>query len=203
MQIFNSEVLTSLFLSTLLIISSFLGAFFASYMKKKGESFATREDFEKLLEQTKRTTKETELVKQELANHGWVSQQQWQLKERYYSEILENLYKFKITLDDRSDFFLEPGSEHHTSYQSNEHYQHHQRQGSNALEKVYRLSGSGAIVISEAASNALSELRSDQWVNSHHTMCEAEFISKSLENVNHIYTVVLSEAKNELETHNS
>ncbi|WP_139056982.1 hypothetical protein [Halopseudomonas pachastrellae] len=55
---------------TITTISAFvggtLGALATSYLKKKGENLATKEDFDELLRQLKMTTHETESIKIEL-----------------------------------------------------------------------------------------------------------------------------------------
>jgi uncharacterized membrane-anchored protein YhcB (DUF1043 family) len=42
-----------------------LGSYIGAYLKRKGENFATKEDFNQLLDQVKRTTEETEKIKNE------------------------------------------------------------------------------------------------------------------------------------------
>ena len=50
-----------------LLVGILIGGFLKSYLKKKGENFATKEDFEEILNQVKKTTEVTEEIKNELS----------------------------------------------------------------------------------------------------------------------------------------
>lgn len=83
------------------IISFFmagLGVFISSYIKEKGKNYATKEDFQELLNQTKRTTKETESIKLEISKHGWLESKQWELRFKVYSEILQSLSEWRVAI---------------------------------------------------------------------------------------------------------
>lgn len=71
------------------LISAGLGAFLGSYLKRKGEHLATRDDFDELLLQIKAQTKVTEEIKQELSGKLWIAQKQWELKREIYKSVLE------------------------------------------------------------------------------------------------------------------
>ena len=49
------------------IIGSTIGAYLKSFFSKKGENLATKEDFDEILSQTKRTKEVTEEIKNELS----------------------------------------------------------------------------------------------------------------------------------------
>ncbi|QDQ27708.1 hypothetical protein FNU76_15870 [Chitinimonas arctica] len=63
-------------------------------MKKIAENAATHEDFKKLLDEQKELMRATEEIKADVSRNSWVEQQRWQLKERYYSIVLNNLGRF-------------------------------------------------------------------------------------------------------------
>src|ERR1700722_17952007 len=100
----------------ILLIGSFvlsmLGALCGSYIKRKGENQATREDFADLLEQLKKTTHATEEIKSTLSSKSWLSQQQWVIRERHYVELLKHITLLRNSLRDQGSYFREPGSEH-------------------------------------------------------------------------------------------
>lgn len=68
------------------VLSAGLGAFLGSYLKKKGEDAATRENFEELLKQLTAQTKATEQIKQEFQS---MQEQQAFLRDLYASAIRE------------------------------------------------------------------------------------------------------------------
>ncbi len=110
------------------LIIPFLGSFFGSYFKKKAENVATKEDFEELLVQLKKTTSETEKIRVDLAKGNWLHQQSWSLKEKYYSGLLEALNSLKMSLLNRLDHYMEPGSEYLDSdINENEHFKNQEK----------------------------------------------------------------------------
>jgi hypothetical protein len=78
---------------TLSVIASVIVAYLVAYAKKKGENYATKEDFNELLRQVKETTKTTEEIKAEISGGLWVDQQRWQMRKDLYLGLLENLKK--------------------------------------------------------------------------------------------------------------
>jgi ribosome-binding ATPase YchF (GTP1/OBG family) len=68
------------------VLSAGLGAFFGSYLRRKGEDAATRENFEEVLKQLRAQTKATEEIKQEFQS---MQEQQAFLRDLYASAIRE------------------------------------------------------------------------------------------------------------------
>lgn len=79
-------------------VSGFIGSYLSSYAKTKGKNFATKEDFENLKTQTKLLTEATEKVKSEVANSSWVESKKWELKFKIYTEVLEALAVWRISI---------------------------------------------------------------------------------------------------------
>lgn len=69
-------------------VATATGVVGASYLKRRGENYATSADFETLKKQLVETTDAAESVKQALASRGWVKQQHWAQREKYYFELL-------------------------------------------------------------------------------------------------------------------
>ncbi|MCV2365894.1 hypothetical protein LNV23_20795 [Paucibacter sp. DJ1R-11] len=72
---------------------------------------AAERGFAALREQLKRTTQDTEAIRSALSGAQWLTQQQWSIRERRYSDLLLELARFQSSLEDRMTFFHEPGSE--------------------------------------------------------------------------------------------
>jgi hypothetical protein len=66
------------------VLSAGLGAFFGSYLKKKGEDAATRENFDEVLRQLRAQTNATEEIKEEFES---MQKQQAFLRDLYASAI--------------------------------------------------------------------------------------------------------------------
>lgn len=72
------------------------GGFLGAYFKKKGENYATHEDFRQVLEQQKLSTEAVEDIKQVLLSRSWVKQRQWEARERHFSKILRELAALEV-----------------------------------------------------------------------------------------------------------
>lgn len=63
-----------------MIGSSFIGSYFGSYLKKKGENLATHEDTDKIVEQVKAVTQTTKEIEAKISGELWNRQKQWEMK---------------------------------------------------------------------------------------------------------------------------
>lgn len=182
-----------------ILIASIAGGFFGTYIKKKAENLATKEDYEALLAQVKKTTEETEGIKIELAKGSWLHQQSWLLKEKYYSGLLESLYNLKLSLSARLDHYMEPGSE----YRDNEiiesdHFKKQSRIGIEALNKIHILHGPAEMVISTRAIEALNDFYGVDWNAWNFSACNKEYLDEVHASVEETYKVIIEEARLEL-----
>lgn len=89
---------TYLLLTIVCTVSGFIGAYISSYAKEKGKNYATKEDFDSLKKQTTELSNITELVKSEVANNSWVSSKKWELKFKIYTDVLESLSVWRMSI---------------------------------------------------------------------------------------------------------
>lgn len=80
-------------------IISFIAAYFGSYMRKKGENLATKEDFDVLLDQLQATTRTTELIKTEVSSADWSSRE----FKRIRREKIEVLFQAVLDVEQWRD----------------------------------------------------------------------------------------------------
>lgn len=66
-------------------------SYLVAYGKRKGQNYATKEDFKELLRQVQATTKATEEIKADISSGLWVDQKRWQMRKTLYLILLENL----------------------------------------------------------------------------------------------------------------
>ena len=108
-QIVRQELLENWRLYALLLaISAITGvatAFFSSYFRRRGETFATRADFSELLAQLRQTTKAAEDVRSEIAHADWKSKEWKTLRRIKLEELMLFLYETR-------DWLVEQGSVH-------------------------------------------------------------------------------------------
>ncbi len=182
-----------------IVLAPFVGGFFGAYLKKKAENLAAKENYESLLAQVKKTTEETESIKNELAKGSWLHQQSWILKEKYYSGLLESLYNLKLSLSERLDHYMEPGSEYRDSeINESEHFKKQSQTGMEALSKIQLLHGPAEIIISERAIKALDQFYSVDWSAGNFSACNREYLEEVYASAEEVYKIILEEARLEL-----
>jgi len=70
-------------------ISAGGGAYLGSYLKKKGENLATKEDIDGVVEQVKAVTKATKEIEAKISNDVWDRQKQWELKREAVYVVMQ------------------------------------------------------------------------------------------------------------------
>jgi len=68
-----------------------VGAYFGSYLKKKGENLATHEDIDKLVEQVRAVTTTTKEIEAKISNEVWDRQKKWEVKKEVLFEATRRL----------------------------------------------------------------------------------------------------------------
>jgi hypothetical protein len=61
----------------LVAIVSSVGGFLGAYLRKRGELLAQKEDFERILNEQRQTTKELERIRDEITQAAWHRSQVW------------------------------------------------------------------------------------------------------------------------------
>jgi hypothetical protein len=67
------------------------GAYFGSYLKKKGENLATHEDIAKVLEDLRQVTTTTKEIEAKISGELWDRQKQWELKREILFDATKRL----------------------------------------------------------------------------------------------------------------
>lgn len=76
----------------LTVTMSALGAFFGSYLRRRGDQIATRDEFRHTLGQIKETTKALEAIKSDFAAGTWVSQSEINYRKQQLAEFYGPIY---------------------------------------------------------------------------------------------------------------
>ena len=180
------------------VVGSAIGAYFASYLKKRGEDHATRENFAAIRAQLQTTTRDTEEIKQYLSSEAWRHQQQWSTRERYYSSLLTQLQNFRLALSELGDYYMEPGSEHTPDGQQGEYFAKLLTVAHESHREVQKLLGPAALYLSAETVDALTDLASKYWSLANFSSCTAEYAKESHVLAEAAYGQVLLEAKKHL-----
>ena len=75
----------------LLVVGSWVASFFGSYLKRKGENLATREDLKHLIEQTAALTQTTKDIEAKISGELWDKQKRWELKRDLLLDTIKAL----------------------------------------------------------------------------------------------------------------
>ncbi len=172
-------------------------AYLVNYLMTSATNRANTEHFNKLNEQLKKNTRDTEEIKAALSGSAWLTQQQWAFREKYYVELLSHLNKLSLTLVDRSEYYLQPGTEQDMTIPEKPRFIALAKNGAHALNELRELMGPASIFLSDSAIQSLQNLVRDHWhveFDSH----PEEYVTKTLELVSKAIAEVLAEAKKQL-----
>lgn len=151
-------VLNVLILLGLIIIGWLIKSYIPSYLNKKAENFATKEDFRELLEMEKVTTKEIELIRGKISTEVWVDQRRWDLKRELYSKLLEVFHELRKTTANVATTYL-PNQDKEFIERNREFYDKQKRKQLELVEEAGRLVAVSALVIDKEAINAVDQFR--------------------------------------------
>ena len=85
-------------IAVLSTIGGWLGGFFGSYAKKKGENLATHEDIDKLVVQMTATTEATKAIEARIDDQVWDRQRQWELRKETIIEVVKTIGKAEFAI---------------------------------------------------------------------------------------------------------
>lgn len=177
---------------------TFAGSYFGAYAKRKAENLATKEDFDALLAQVKKTTEETEKIKTDIARISWVDQQRWTLKRELYMELLDSLYSEKEAVFKLSDEEKRPVPNEADILALRENFiRENQVQSLAAIKRISKVRGVAGVLLTEEAQKALDEI-AVAWYESLEGKAE-KFYAKRLAAVDKAYSIVLLAATKDLD----
>jgi type II secretory pathway pseudopilin PulG len=180
------------------LIGSGIGAYLASYLKKRGEDSAAQENFAAIRAQLQTTTRDTEQIRQYLSGEAWRQQQQWSTRERYYSSLLTQLQTFRLALSELGDYYREPGSEHTPDSQQGEYFPKLLTVAHESHKEIQKLLGPAALYLSAETVQVLADLAAKYWNVANFSSCTTDYASESHALVENVYGRVLFEAKKHL-----
>jgi hypothetical protein len=79
-------------------LGALLNTYLTSYMKKKGENFATREDLQDLVKQMSAVTEATKKIEADISSGVWDRQKRWELRRDTLFEVVKRLTELEEAL---------------------------------------------------------------------------------------------------------
>jgi hypothetical protein len=99
------ELLKYAWLTVWLTICAGVGAYFGSYLKKKGENLATHEDVDEVVKEVRAVTRTTEEIKADISGDLWDRQKKWELKRDALFEATKVTVSLQVTLAAMQGFY--------------------------------------------------------------------------------------------------
>lgn len=81
----------NLAVTVVVFLSSGVGAYLGSYLKRKGENLATHEDIDKLVTQVRAVTAATKQIETKISSDLWDRQKRWELKREILFDAAKKL----------------------------------------------------------------------------------------------------------------
>ncbi|MEW8375798.1 MAG: hypothetical protein AB2722_17960 [Candidatus Thiodiazotropha sp.] len=97
----------------IIIVMTGVGSYLGSYLKKKGERVATKEDFDGVLSELQTNTEAIENIKTKFSEQNWINQQVWLKKQEAYSSIFALLLNVQKYVSHQVNEFSEWEDIHH------------------------------------------------------------------------------------------
>ena len=184
-------------------IAAGVGAYFAAYLARKGEARARKEDFAEIRLQLQQTTKDTEEIKATLASREWLTQQQWEKRETFYTSLLSELHKLRVSMEDCHEFYVNPHQPPNVVHddahiRDDPAYIKSMKEGRKAMDCVREHMGAASIYLSLSSNKELDKLRSkieDARYHANHTL---EYLEIALKAASVAFVQVRSEAFQDL-----
>ncbi|MDR6993249.1 hypothetical protein [Luteimonas sp. 3794] len=95
----------------LIAVASAVGAFAGAYLRKRGENYATKQDFDELKQRLRETTEVAEQVRIDLAHNDWMSREWKLLRRQKAEELLAALNASVQYIDEKSVAIVFDGEE--------------------------------------------------------------------------------------------
>ena len=182
----------------LAFVATFVGSYSGSYAKHKAENLATKEDFDELLSQVKKTTEETEKIKTDISRASWIDQQRWSFKRELYMELLDSLYSEREAIFKLSDEEKRPIPTDPDILKLREKYiEENRAQSIAAIKRISKIRGVAGVLLTDEVQKILDET-SLAWYQSIEGNSE-DFYAKRLEAADKAYFMVLQSATIDLD----
>jgi len=82
-------------------VAAGLAAWFGSFLKTKGQNFATKQDFDELLKQQRATAEAVETIKSDVAQRDWAQREWTNLRRLKLEALLDRMHECEVDLDRR------------------------------------------------------------------------------------------------------
>jgi hypothetical protein len=133
------------------------------------------------------------------ARGRWLDERRWNVREKYYLELVAALTKWKFTLQDRHTYYIEPGSENRDAeITSGEDFKKLTQEGTEALQALRELAAPAALFLSDKTIDALRQLRHRHRAVGYDSMCNDEYLTEAIKLADAAQTAVLEEARRAL-----
>lgn len=180
----------------ILVIVWLIKSWIPEYLKKKAENFATKEDFQEILELEKITTREIESIRGQISTGAWIDQRRWDLKRELYSKLLEVFHELRKTTISVATTYS-PEQDKDFIERNKEFYDGQKKKQRELLDEAGRLTAVAALIVDEKALNAVDAFRQEG------SVLDAEnnpyrYMMGLCDSADRVYRLLLKEARQDL-----
>lgn len=93
-----SNIYSAILFLAIIGVASALGSYLGSYLKKRGENYATKIDLQNIVDQIKKTTEAAEEIKTKIAHNDWVEREGKSTKKTKLEELFSGVYESNLWL---------------------------------------------------------------------------------------------------------
>lgn len=185
-------------LFTACLVGGFTGPFLGGYLSQKASNLATKEDFQQILDQTKKTTLDVEQIRDSITSKSWISQQRWTMREKRYSDLLSELEILRQSLHERLKFYSEQGDLQDYSIPVQPEFAEQEEIGTAAFNAIRQMIGPAAIFLPKTVQKALEKLVSAEYDLTAGPIETFTYNDQLVNAVTETYNNVLAQAREDL-----
>ncbi|ENZ3704590.1 TPA: hypothetical protein SMF67_000839 [Serratia marcescens] len=174
-----------------------VGAFFGAYLKRYGENKANDAHFKNLNEQLKINTSDTEEIKAAVSGHGWVRQQNWSIREKYYTALISSLSDWINEVSILRDYYPDPHCDK-VEVEYKDRVAMIESRMSDACQKVRELRGPSLIFLTKKTNKAIRSIFRMLFNNSRDLSNHHDALNRTFVGLVKYRDVILKEAKKDL-----
>ena len=189
-------ILNFLMLAGIIAVGWLVKSFIPKYLNKKAENFATKEDFNQLLELEKTTTREIESIKGQISKGVWIDQRRWDLKRELYTNLLETFHELRKTTANVAATYS-PDQDKEFIERNKEFYDGQKTRQRELLDEAGRLTAVAALIIDGKALGAIDSFRKESILLGAEDDPYKYMLSLS-DSADRTYRLLLSEARADL-----
>jgi hypothetical protein len=192
---YMTEIISFIMYFISAIAAIFFSDFFKPYLNKKAKNFATKEDFQHILEHQQITTHSIEEIKTTISKNLWYEQKFIEKRAEYFILIISVLKNIQIILTLQELHFSQQNSEHDTSIPKSDEFINLSKKRDELFDEFCKKIGGASIYFSNDTKISIDNLIHTTVVDLNFCSNYLEFLEKFKIATSETYTLILLDTK--------